>query len=639
MLFTYDAETRTFFADGTPAAEFLLPVYRESEADGDGIAVTAESPYAVDLAVEQDGGGHFLCRMAWTNRTDVPRRWQGAVTLRAVFGAERYLIPCVSMDGNRWGAGLEPKGLTRDGRRWIFAYDREAIPACTVVENADLALSLFAADCDADSLASACCVYVEGGQYHQQLWYPVREAPVTYAGRDKYAEGYETWCTIAPGETVVLTFHLILSRPRWANYGICDTLDAALDLFPGEPAPAPDPDRLWRDSIAFARSLITHYTCANGTKKKGFIIGFTPTEAGFAYRGDNCFELGWCGQNVLFSRMLIEDCRRTGNRQNLDDALEILDTRVACCTAPSGLLAAQLRHCENLTEASADTCNMGYGAYELIRVWRALRDLGIERPAYFAAARGLCDFFAAHCSPVFAFGKQWRLDGTCLDEGGTIGAFVILPLCEMYRETGEAKYLDTAKRAAAFYAERDLDRFVCTAGALDTCCVDKETATPLLIAGLQLWGITRERRWLEMAEKAAYYFTAWMYHYEPIYPADCDISRYGVRVKGMTAVSAQHHHLDEYGLLLVPYLYRLADETGDGRWHIRADWMWRGANQYVSDGTLEMHGRRRAPGAQNEALFHCRWIFSKNCGRGDLNDWLVAWPCAYRLSVLAEGLQ
>lgn len=628
----------TIFAGDTPVVEFLAPRYRESAADGDGFPVTPDAPYAVDLAVEQQSDSHFRCRMAWTNRTDVPRRWQGAVTIRAAFDAARYLIPCVSMDGNRWGAGLEPKGLTRDGARWIFAYDRTAIPACTVVESADFASSLFAADCDADSLASSCCVYVEDGRYHQQLWYPVREAPVTYSGRDKYAEGYETWRTIAPGETVTLTFHLVVSRPRWANFGICDTLDAALRLFPGEPADAPDPDALWRDSIAFARSLITHYACADGTKKKGFIIGFTPTEGGgFAYRGDNCFELGWCGQNVLFSRMLIEDYRRTGNRQNLDEALEILDTRVASCTAPCGLLAAQLRHCENLPAASADTCNMGYGAYELIRVWRALRRLGIDRPAYLAAARGLCDFFVEHYSPACGFGKQWRLDGTCLDAGGTIGAFVILPMCELYRETGETKYLDVAKRALDFYAARDLAQFVCTAGALDTCCVDKETSTPLLIAGLQLHELTGERRWLTIAEQAAYYFTSWMFHYQPLYPADCDISRLGVRVKGMTAVSVQHHHLDEYGLLLVPYLRKLADRTGDARWRTRADWMWRGANQYVSDGTLTLHGRRRAPGAQNEALFHCRWGFSQGFGRGDINDWLVAWPCAFRLSVLAEG--
>lgn len=615
---------------------FLPPRYRCTPADGDGIAVTDATPIGATLTVTEAAGGLHHCRVEWVNRTDAPIAFQGAVTLRAHFPATRYLIPCVSMNGNTWGAGREPKGLTRDGARWIFAYDRMAIPACSVVEDDTHALSLFAADTDEISLVSACCVYVEDGAYHQQIWWPDREEPVTYAGRDKYGPAYAPMLTLGGGERMAMQFYCLVSTPRYPNFGIADTLDAALDLFHPALADAPDDDALWRDGIAFARSLMTHYEAADGSRKKGFIIGWLPDEAGgFAYRAkDKNFELGWCGQNVLLSRMLIEDYRRTGNRQNLNDALEILDTRIAFCTAPSGLIAAQLKHGDDLLATASDTCNLGYGAYELIRVYRALRELGIDRPAYLDAARGICAFFVDHYSPESGFGKQWRHDGTLLDGGGTIGAFVLPALCALYEETGEARYLACATTAFDLYVTRDLDAFACTAGALDTCCVDKETVTPLLIAALQLHTLTSEARYLAVAERAAYYFCAWMMHIQPLY-GDCDITRLGLRVAGMTAVSAQHHHLDEYGLLLVPYLRELAARTGDARWAKRADMLWRGANQAVSDGTLVLHGKRRPRGAQNEALFHCRWIFSPNCGRGDLNDWLVAWPCAYRLSVLA----
>ena len=93
MPFTYNSATRTILADTSPVAEFLTPLYRESEADGDGIPVTADSPFSALLTVEQADDARFLCRIAWTNRTDIPRRWQGAVTVRADFAAERYLIP------------------------------------------------------------------------------------------------------------------------------------------------------------------------------------------------------------------------------------------------------------------------------------------------------------------------------------------------------------------------------------------------------------------------------------------------------------------------------------------------------------------------------------------------------------------
>jgi hypothetical protein len=57
------------------------------------------------------------------------------------------------------------------------------------------------------------------------------------------------------------------------------------------------------------------------------------------------------------------------------------------------------------------------------------------------------------------------------------------------------------------------------------------------------------------------------------------------------------------------------------------------------DGALTIHGRVRPLGSQNEAVFHCNWgsdpKYFYGGSRGGLNDWLVAWPCAFRLAVLA----
>ncbi|MBO5258011.1 MAG: hypothetical protein J6C42_10980, partial [Clostridia bacterium] len=282
-----------------------------------------------------------------------------------------------------------------------------------------------------------------------------------------------------------------------------------------------------------------------------------------------------------------------------------------------------------------DTCNMGYGAYEFLRCYERLREISIDKPAYFEAGRGLCDFFCDHYSEEYGFGKQWRLDGVCLDKGGSIGAFVIPAMAKLYELTNDEKYLAMAEKALAFYVERDLDKFVCTAGALDTCCVDKETSTPFIISATMLYDITGKDIYRTIAEKAAYYFTSWMFHYQPVYGADSEIVRYGVCVKGLTSVSARHHHLDMYAGLAVPYIRRVAEITGDDRWMTRAEMMWRSILQYIGDGELVIHDVVRPMGSQNEALFHCRWNFG-GAERGRLNDWLVAWPCAFRLSILAE---
>ena len=70
---------------------------------------------------------------------------------------------------------------------------------------------------------------------------------------------------------------------------------------------------------------------------------------------------GWCGQNALFARMLLEDYRRTGNRDSLSQGVEILDNWAERAPAASGLLCVQMRDTFRKGEASSDTCNMGWG--------------------------------------------------------------------------------------------------------------------------------------------------------------------------------------------------------------------------------------------------------------------------------------
>lgn len=642
MYITY--QNNVFFAAPDPqeaVCELLPPVCIENgqempvpfHAVDNGHILYRDGRNEVTMAIEQKSDNLFYLQRGWKNITDECRRIRIAQRVKPLFKTKKYLIPCVNVNGNEFGAGLEPKGLERDGKRWIFSYDRVSIPACTLTENADFACALFASAEDALSLQSSCSIFKdENGEIIQELSHPVAELPFIYCDRDQYKEGYETFLTLAPGETLVTGTYLVISKPRWENYGVCDVLDQALVLYgDNSEIVVPEKQKLWDNSIIFAKSLISEYK-----GKKGFIIGFLPDgKGGFAYRGDPCFELGWCGQNILFARMLIEDYIRFGHKDSLDSALEILDTRVALCTAKSGLLAAQLRDYENLDKAAADTCNMGYGAYELIRTYLALQCIGIEKPDYLNAARGFCDFFIGHYSDIFGFGKQWRLDGVCIDEGGSIGGFVIPALVKLYSVVKEEKYLALAEKAMQFYMERDLEHFVCTAGALDTCCVDKETSIPFIISSVLLYEITKDAKYLEYGKKAAYYFTSWMFHYNPAYAKDADVEKYNVTVKGLTSVSAQHHHLDMYAAIAVPYLRKLADLTGDENWRVRADMMWRAVLQFIGDGELAVHGVVRPKGSQNEALFHCNWGFKKG-ERGQLNDWLVAWPCAFRLSVMAE---
>lgn len=574
--------------------------------------------------------GVFAFTRTWKNLASKERRIQTIFEIRTLYPVEHYVIPCVLYNGNPWGQGKEPKGLTHEGKPWIFSYDRQGIPSCTLAENDAVYTALFASPKDADSLVSSCSLEREpSGAMRQRIYHPVKEEPLTYCARDTYSPATETEITLAPGESFTVTVYVAVGKPEWKNFGMAGLLDTFPKLFGLSTKAAHPQNKIWQYGIGYAKHLITD---CRGVK--AFIIGTQPDAKGvFQYREDECFELGWCGQNALFARMLLEDYRKNGDEDSLQQGVEILDNWAKRAPAESGLLCVQMRDTFQKETAVSDTCNMGWGAAEFVRAYRLMKALGVEKPEWLQAAQGLCDFFLTHFDAEFGFGKEWKLTGECLDKGGTIGGFILCAFVELYKETGEKPYLEMAEKALRLYVERDLNGFFCTAGALDTTCIDKETSIPLIFSSVELYAITGKPVYLEYARKASYYFTSWMYQYNALYPADSDFERFGFSTLGGTAVSAQHHHIDAYGVMAVPSLLRLAEITGDDLWRQRAKALYDNTTQCISDGKTPIRGKIRPFGSQNEGFLHCNWSME----RGSLNDWLVAWPSSFRLYAISEA--
>lgn len=596
----------------------------------DGVERVAGPEDEVSVEESSPKEGVFMFTRTWKNVSHKERRIQTIFEIRTLYPVQHYVIPCVLYNGNAWGKGLEPKNLTCEGKPWIFSYDRQGIPSCTLTENEKIYTALFASPQDPVSLVSSCSLeQEESGAMRQRIYHPVKEEPLTYCARDKYAPATETHILLSPGESFTITVYVVVGKPEWENFGMAGLLDTFTHLFGLSSKPTHSCQEIWQYAVGYAKHLITE---CRGVK--AFIIGTLPNADGhFKYRGDECFELGWCGQNALFARMLLEDYRRNGDADSLRQGEEILDNWAQRATTETGLLCTQMRDTFQKETALSDTCNMGWGAAEFVRAFRLMKSLGKEKPLWLQAARGLCDFFLTHFSEEFGFGKEWKLTGECVDKGGTIGSFIICAFIELYKETRESAYLKMAEKALDFYVERDLNNFLCTAGALDTTCIDKETSIPLIISSVELYTITGENIYLEYARKASYYFMSWMYHYNVVYSSDSDFEQFGFSTLGGTSVSVQHHHIDAYGVMAVPSLLGLYKITEDELWKQRAKALYDNSTQCISDGKKPIRGKVRPFGSQNEGFLHCNWDMK----RGSLNDWLVAWPSSFRLYAISES--
>ena len=579
--------------------------------------------------------------------------------VKTAFVPARYLIPCVNYNGNDGCRENTPMGLTRDGEAWIFAYDRTGIPSCTLCEDKNFGSAIFASDCCDNSLRSACSLLKnEDGTFTQRIYHPVVEAPYTYSSKNILTERYDEYTTLRPGETFTAAMYVFACVPMYENYAAANLLDRAADVFDLVLDPCLTPKQVWDLGIDYANALlydykghkmiITHYAPRLFRSQHGAAI--TPEEmqrrlSDPYYTEIGCFderfEMGWADQGLLNTRMLAADAIERGDKAMLDTAIGIFESW-AEKQQENGLIRTQFQQyyeTETYDFATPDVCNFGWGAAEMSRMYTLLRENGIDKPQFRDFAARLCDFFCDHYSDEYGFGKSWTLDGECVMPNGSIGGFLVLGMLETYRVTGDKKYLDTAAKACDFYYNRDLDKFVCSAGALDCSSIDKETAYPFIHASLILFEEAGDAKYLDRAKKAAYYFFSWAFHYDVLYGAESEFTEYGYHTKGGTAISTEHHAIDSWGSAAVTPFLLLAHYTGDARWVKRAHAMWANAIQGIaSDDNRAFHGQVRPLGSQNEGFFQCRWTkYRPTCEeRGHYNDCLCAWAGAYRMMTLFD---
>ena len=595
-----------------------------------------------------------------------------------------------------------PTGLSRDGEPWIFSYERTGIPGCTLTENGEIGVALFAAADTPESLVCACGLQPSDfstfqpfnfSTFDHVLVRPVVEAPLTYTAKGEFGPRHETSITLGTGERFTATSFVCVCRPKWPNYAFAALAGHALRLLQPRLAPCMDEAEAFDLGVRYIHSLLYLYkgkwlVCEHVVNRMAHdCSAMRISREEIAERmkweywtdlGTWCetFEVGWAGQNFLGARMLAlralgEAPLRKVNGEKLrwentaasgfvaaasggsgapppsipdpallEKAIGIFDAFVAT-QRPNGLL----HRCYNdnffegaLEKRPTDACNMGWAAAEAVRMARLLRAHGIDKPEFVAFAKRICDFFVSNWSDEWGFGKRWRVDGTPLERDGTIGGFLIPALAELYDETGEKRWLDAALRASDFYFARDLDRFLCTAGAIDCQCIDKETAWPFVSGSLTLYRITGDGKHLERAEKAAWYFLSWMFFFDTVVGPETDFAKYGYHTTGGTAVSLEHQCIDPWGAIIVPDLVELADATGNNDFQAFARLLWANCLQGVTRRLGDfIHDRQRPIGSQNEGFCQARYNkYRPVVEPGYFNDVLAPWPSAFRAWTVAR---
>ncbi len=600
-------------------------------------------------------GSLITIRRTIGNRGELPITFIPCISVKTENAMTDWFVPSVSYSGNTFGNGMEPKGLSYEGEPWIFPSDHSGVPGCTVVMGEKGCSSLFL---DPDCVSSASSLAVFDDYVIQHTFFTHIEYPKAYLEKYLLGDAILNTVTLCGGESRIFTAYLFLS-PEKGTFGYRSFVEYLLNGYARTPIDRAIP-KIYDYSMSFLRRLIQKETPAGTLTNMGFlprkktVNGVAVSE--FVYRYSGRYECGWCGQNISNAWILLWDAmKKNGFSLAWDSAIAPFDlsfavkgtfdlenedfqNAIAILDAwqnqrlESGLIPVLLDDIfKGKTELSLDLCNLGWLVYQYLNCYVLLKNGGIVREDYLMTARKVLDVVLKYPSEGKGFPQTVDQNGDVLCDLGMAGAMMTVAALQMFRVTGEEKYLAAGKDSFDFYYDYHLSRNAAAGAALDTYCIDKESAGPVLRSALMLERLTGEREYLEKAENIACYLQTWMFYYDIPFPTDTDAFKTGFTTLGATAVSAQHHHLDCWASYYVPDFRYLSDVTGNSMWRRAADYLREYTYQGISDGNVELHGLLRPAGAQNEAIFQSSWSFDGKNEKGQFNDWLVSWVNAFRL--------
>lgn len=577
------------------------------------------------------------------------------ISIETENAVKEWFVPSVSYSGNVFGDGMEPKGLTHNGKPWIFSSDHGGVPGCTVVMGENGCSALFLAP---EQVSSACSLEISDKTVIQRAFFTYIEYPQAYLEKYRYGNALINEMTLSAGEYKTFISYFFLNEEN-NTFSYRSFISYLLNRYAREPMRRDTPE-IYEYSMSFLRRLIekTHgLTLTN--------MGFLPRPdkrdpaipgSEFVFRASGRYECGWCGQNISNAWLLLFDHAKTngisvesnspiasfdisfavkGKFDVLSDdyrnAIAILDSWQSF-RFESGLIPVLLDDVfKGKKSLTLDLCNLGWLVYQYLNCYVLLRNGGIDRGDYLETARGVLDAVLHYPALGKGFPQTVNEHGEVLCERGMAGAMMTVAALQMYRVTGEEKYLTAGKDSFQYYYEHYLSHNVAAGAALDTYCVDKESAGPVLRSALMLERLTGDRAYLEKAENIACYLQTWMFYYDIPFPPESDAGKSGFTTLGATAVSAQHHHLDCWASYYIPDFRYLSEKTDDPLWKRASDYLREYTFQGISDGKTALHGFLRPAGAQNEAIFQCNWSFDGKNEKGQFNDWLVSWVNSFRL--------
>ena len=557
--------------------------------------------------------------------------WRGKQTLEGVNLSVRWrmqgdamqtFIPGVLYYGNKNGAKVNPNIIPvyngQAGEFAIFEDHRYPIPF-VMLENVE---SMCAAALHTTPSP------VRGAVLSDQWWSMGVEAgegytdfvlytgPIGYNGKHSVAKALQrtpmaygnTYINMEPGRIVEKEFYVELYPIAAEGTGFQRPIYTALDIYkPYDANSFTDFQTIVEEKYRFAKNRWIDF--GNGA------VGFDMYEPTL----NKEIVMGWCGQaaspgyalQVLSERL--DDPEITSMVQQSLDFLSTYPVDEA-----TGMF--KLRYNGSVYHGS-DHVSCGQGMYNFAKAIVAARKnkKSYDTTKWEAFLRKACD------------GQARRILSDEWSPHSTSEAFYVAPLIIASKLFKNKQYLAAAEKASKLYADRHLKMNGCYwGGTLDATCEDKEGSWAAFQAFINMYEQTKEQKYLDWAKHAMDVCLSYVVVWDIPLPAG-RLADYNFRSTGWTVVSPQNQHIDVYGVLFAPEVYRMGEYLKDERLCNLAKVMYRTCFQLTN-----------AYGSQGEQLQQTNFAQHGDMSnvyklRGGYSEgWTVFWITAHFLNAAAR---
>lgn len=565
------------------------------------------------------------------NRLEIERKWrvEEAGSWQFCFDYWPYLsknaewvVPAVVYQENRFGKGQFPAGGLSRG--WSFREDRIPVPSCSVLQEKDEVQAVFCSPAENEGELSSVKSFLVSDRPVFEIRIPYTERPLAYTAKGVAGPGM----TRREDRSIRVSkkrlpyhytrrFFVLVDSASHVTRSLGRVMDAAFAEFGKGRFTPIDWGRIASLKLHHLLSLLVErpedgIAGLQMGKGNGFLQPY------YEYTGGS-FIIKSLEGAVILARAGKELC---------EPRLLELSAKMGACflqgRLPNGLIQDMYSFKQKRwggyfgvgipkeLNDGVNTRSNGEAMVAYLRLYRLLKETGVERKDFLEAAQENAWFFLTHPlagEKAGSFGRWYDAGGTPLNTDGTNGAYIISELVELEKTTGMSHKNDEALSRAAAYYGRLAEKGAFYADTLDADCVDKEAGCALLHAFLDLYERDKKEEYLDTARMAADFVLSWVWTYPVAFPPKSPAGRKGLSTLGLTSVSVAHHHLDVYGLYIGHDFLRLWQATGEERWKQYAVLMIDACSQLVA-GFQRSSGRvdRRA-GWQPEQIDHTHWDY------------------------------